>query len=249
MSNIFWKSENLMWIFTILVFSRARFQFDSSRWLERADRAVWTDRKILLIFFLTDLMWEYILVFFDKSYMELSTFRPSIFVLCLTKEQTENLRWFQMSYDLLCFCDENLCGENTKTEEFRIRFFKKKRTKTETEIFSTAQRARSTPSSQWEHTYWKYIVKKTKIMKIHVRFSDFQKKTNPHALRVQIWDPNSFWRPRYLSLKFKTGFYCSSDYLFQILGMNQIFRPSTENLKIGVWISSFFSVKGICWDV
>ena len=125
MDNIFWKSENLMWIFTILVFSPARFQSDSSRCLERADRAVWTD----LIFFLTDLMWEYILVFFDKSYMELSTFRPSIIVLCLTKEQTENIRWFQMSYDLLCFCDENLCGENTKTEEFHIRFFKKKEPK------------------------------------------------------------------------------------------------------------------------
>ena len=77
----------------------------------------------------------------------------------------------------------------------------------------------------------------------------FSKSIIRHPFCVQIWAPNSFWRLRYLSSKFKTDFDCSSDYLFPILDMNQKSRPSTENFFLGVRISSFFSIKGMCWGI
>ena len=67
--------------------------------------------------------------------------------------------------------------------------------------------------------------------------------------RVKIWAPSSFWALRYLSSKLVPGFGCSSNYLFPISDMNQKSRRGTENLKIGVWISSFFYVKAMCWGL
>ena len=74
MSNIFRKSENLTWIFAILVFFPCRFQYNRFRWLERAERAVWTDRKTILVFFLANVMWNSILVFFESSEVDFHYF-------------------------------------------------------------------------------------------------------------------------------------------------------------------------------
>ena len=57
LDDTFRKSENLTWIFTILIFSGIRFQWiqsDRSHWLERVERAVWTGGKTtvsILVFF------------------------------------------------------------------------------------------------------------------------------------------------------------------------------------------------------
>ena len=60
--------------------------------------------------------------------------------------------------------------------EFHIRFIKKN-TKIETVVFPPVQTARSTLSSQRERSDWKriHVAEKTKIVKIHVRFSVFRK--------------------------------------------------------------------------
>ena len=105
------------------------------------------------------------------------------------------------------------------------------------------QTARSTLSHRWERSDWKCIPEKTKIVKIHIRFSSSIVR-DPFC--VQIWATNSFWRlrnplPKLIGVV--------ANYLFPKSGPNQNVRSSTENFFLGVRISSFFFVKGMCWGV
>ena len=104
----------------------------------------------------------------------------------------------------------------TKIDEFHIRFVKKK-TKIETEIFTimyTSSDSSPNSFSSVRTIRLNMSIWKDRNSKNPRQIFRFSKSIIRQPFCVQIWAPNSFWRLRYLSSKFKTDFDCCSELSF-----------------------------------